>query len=62
MKLGGNMDKNEIKKIRLSRGLSKGEFAKLIGVNRNTIFNWESGRCLPHDFLEARLVALREKK
>ena len=39
--------KNLITKIRKSQGLTKVEFAAVIGVNRSTITRWEKGERTP---------------
>lgn len=37
------MTREQIKKIRLAKGLEQEEFAEIIGVSRQTISNWETG-------------------
>jgi transcriptional regulator with XRE-family HTH domain len=37
----------EIKKIRKRLGLSRAEFAGLLGVSRFVVTNWESGATIP---------------
>lgn len=41
------MNKETIKKIRLSQGLDQLEFASEIGVSRTTVCNWETGKKPP---------------
>ncbi len=41
------MNAEEIKKIRLSLNLTQEEFAKKIGVSKNTIYNYENGSKIP---------------
>ena len=35
--------------------LSSDEFARIIGVNRTSVFNWRAGRSKPHSMLEDRV-------
>lgn len=44
--------------MRQSIGLSRREFAKVMGVNRGTVVFWERGNIIPHDF-EAILRTMR---
>lgn len=37
------MTKEQVKKIRLARGLEQQEFAEILGVSRHTISFWETG-------------------
>lgn len=37
------MTKEQIKKIRLEKGLDQTEFGKILGVSQNTVCNWETG-------------------
>ena len=41
-------------------GLSAADYARLIGVTAQTIYNWEQGRSRPGEEPLAKLVALRE--
>ena len=41
-------------------GLSRSDFARLVGVSDSTIYNWESGSTRPGDEHLAALVALRK--
>lgn len=41
------MNAKEIKEIRNNLNLSQEEFAKLIGVSKNTIYNYENGSKIP---------------
>lgn len=36
------MDKVSLKSARVNKGLTQEEFAKLMGVHRNTVASWES--------------------
>ena len=49
--------------------LSSDEFARIIGVNRTSVFNWRAGRTKPHGLITERvnsalalIAALVEKK
>ena len=48
-----NFAKN-LRKIRLSNQLTQKDLAKKLEMNKNTIYFWEKGRCLPD------LVSLRK--
>jgi DNA-binding transcriptional regulator YiaG len=37
----------EIRKLRLERGLKQVELAKVLGVNEDTVRNWEGERTAP---------------
>ncbi|MBQ7798089.1 MAG: helix-turn-helix transcriptional regulator [Clostridia bacterium] len=37
------MTKEQVKKIRLARGLEQQEFAEILGVSRHTVSFWETG-------------------
>lgn len=37
------MTSNQVKRIRLAKGLEQNEFAEVLGVSRQTISNWETG-------------------
>ena len=39
------MISNKIKELRLNNNYSIEKYADLIGVSKNTIINWEKGRC-----------------
>ena len=41
------MTKEQIKKIRLAKGLDQTEFGKILGVSKNTICFWETGTKQP---------------
>ena len=41
------MNGEDLKKIRISLNLTQEEFAKLIGVSKNTIYNYENGSKIP---------------
>jgi len=40
-------------------GLSAGDYAKLIGVSTQTIYNWERGRTTPSGEQKAKIAGLR---
>jgi transcriptional regulator with XRE-family HTH domain len=37
----------QLKKLRLTKGLTQEEFSKILGTNRATLANWETGRTEP---------------
>ena len=41
------LEKAKVKKIREKTGLSQTDFARLIGVSKRTLENWEQGRRYP---------------
>jgi hypothetical protein len=48
-----------LKSLRARLGLSAGEFADLIGVSAQTVYNWESGTSRPRAAQRERIVSLR---
>ena len=48
--------KNRIEEIRKERGIRQDEFAKLMGVSRQTISSLETGRYNPSIFLAYRIA------
>lgn len=48
--------KNRIEEIRKERGISQEEFAKCLGVSRQTISSLERGRYNPSIFLAYRIA------
>ena len=48
--------KNKIEQIRKERGLRQEEFAKLLGVSRQTISSLETGRYNPSIFLAHKIA------
>lgn len=38
----------QIRKVRMDRGLLQKEVAEIIGVTEDTITNWENDRCQPY--------------
>ena len=55
----GRISPRLVAKLRARLGLSLSEFALLLGVNSNSIFNWEHGKSRPSRSLRARLIAAR---
>lgn len=55
------MNAKEIKEIRKNLNLSQEEFAKLIGVSKNTIYNYENGSKIPDSKITI-LQNLKDKK
>lgn len=50
------MMKNRIEQIRKERGIRQDEFAKLMGVSRQTISSLETGRYNPSIFLAYKIA------
>ena len=48
--------KNRIEEIRKERGIRQDEFAKLMGVSRQTISTLETGRYTPSIFLAYKIA------
>ena len=48
--------KNKIEEIRKQRGIRQDEFAKLMGVSRQTISSLETGRYNPSIFLAYKIA------
>lgn len=48
--------KNRIEQIRKERGIRQDEFAKIMGVSRQTISSLETGRYNPSIFLAYRIA------
>ena len=48
--------KNRIEEIRKNRGIRQEEFAKLLGVSRQTISSLETGRYNPSIFLAYKIA------
>ena len=47
----------EIRTMRLKRGISQERLGGLLGVDHNTLNNWEKGKEIPNDFLMIRIEA-----
>ena len=52
--------KNRIEEIRKERGIRQEEFAKLLGVSRQTISSLETGRYNPSIFLAYKIAKFFE--
>lgn len=52
--------KNRIEQIRKERGIRQDEFAKLMGVSRQTISSLETGRYNPSIFLAYKIAKFFE--
>ena len=52
--------KNRIEEIRKERGIRQEEFAKLLGVSRQTISSLETGRYNPSIFLAYKIARFFE--
>ncbi len=53
--------KNNLKEIRVSKGLSQERLAKLIGVSRNTISSIETNMICPNTQLALMIARVLEK-
>ena len=47
----------KLKKLRENKNLSQAAFARIIGVDRRTIINYESGKSFPRDMNNYRKIA-----
>ncbi len=47
--------KNHVKELRVSKGLTQGELAELVGVTRQTIISLEKGSYVPSLLLAMKL-------
>ncbi len=56
---GTRFSVRSLKAQRRTSGLSQEDYARLVGVNKLTIYNWESGRTKPGGTHLATLVSLR---
>lgn len=52
--------KNRIEELRKQRGIRQEEFAKLLGVSRQTISSLETGRYYPSIFLAHNIARIFE--
>lgn len=55
------MTKEQVRKIRLARGLDQTEFANILGVSKTTICNWETGLKEPSARSIKKLLAYCEE-
>jgi DNA-binding transcriptional regulator YiaG len=51
-----------VRAMRSRLGMTRVEFARLLGVSPGSIFGWETGRTVPRGPSRARLAELRKKK
>jgi len=56
---GRRFSRRGLKTHRAKLGLSASEYATLVGVSAQTIYNWERGESKPRDEQLARLVSVR---
>lgn len=54
--------KNRLKEVRIEKGLSQAQLAKLVGVSRNTISSIETGQFSPTAKLALILCIALDKK
>ena len=57
---GGDQMKNRIEEIRNSRGIRQEDFAKMMGVSRQTISSLENGRYNPSILLAYKIAKFFE--
>ena len=55
------MDKDDLKALRLSLGLTQEQFARLLGVTLNTVQKWEGGRRAPSPLAVRGIQAVVEE-
>ena len=58
--LGGALVGKNIEKYRTIRGLSRDELANKLGVSRQTVFRWESGKRVPDLIICVKIAKLLE--
>jgi DNA-binding transcriptional regulator YiaG len=51
--------KDRVRAIRVSLGLSQADFAQLVGVSANAVYQWESGRSSPQAKYRTVMLGLR---
>ncbi|NRR93431.1 helix-turn-helix transcriptional regulator [Winogradskyella undariae] len=54
--------KNNVKAIRVTKGLTQEELAKLLGVSRQTIISIESSRYVPSTVLSLKISKFLDKR
>ena len=54
--------KNNVKKIRVNKGLTQEELAKLLGVSRQTVISIESSRYVPSTLLSLKISSFLDMK
>ena len=55
------MNKDEIKALRVSMGLTQKQFAEKLIVSLFTVYRWEKGISKPNPIYQKKLFALRER-
>ena len=58
---GGRGSAELIRSLRAKLGMTRKEFATLVGVSPGSIFGWETGRTIPRGGSLARLAEIRKK-
>ena len=56
VKLSGLSWNKRIKELRLSKGLTQTDLARIIGVDQRNISKWEHAEHFPHDHMQARIA------
>jgi DNA-binding transcriptional regulator YiaG len=62
VKSGPRVPPQAIRSLRARLGMTRVQFAELVGVSPGSIFGWEKGRTVPRGASRARLVELAKKK
>ncbi|MFC2079493.1 helix-turn-helix domain-containing protein, partial [Candidatus Bipolaricaulota bacterium] len=55
-----NWDRARINNIKTRLGISRSEFARLLGVDSRTVYRWETGESSPKGSAEAVLLGIEE--
>src|SRR5687767_9245599 len=56
----GGMSAEGIRSLRARLGMSRADFAKLVGVSAGSIFGWETGRTVPRGRSMGRVVEVKK--
>lgn len=59
--VNATMEPKEVLELRTSLGLTQGEMAERVGVNRTSVTHWENGRHAPSGPALRLLAMLREQ-
>lgn len=51
---------NRISQKRAALGLTQGTLARQVGVDRVTVWRWETGQMVPHPLMQRRLATVLE--
>jgi len=58
---GGRLSAESIRSLRARLGMTRKQFAALLGVSPGSIFGWETGRTVPRGASRDRLAEIRKK-